>query len=588
MAYIVQHLIPDSQTPVTLVIATEEMTIQDAVERMIEHDFSQLPIVDNDHDRKLKGLITSDSILRAVRYFRSPLDKIKVSHASLDVKTCRPDDDISELLNGLRDASAIPIVDKTGKLIAIVTNYDTAEYYRQRAEDIMLAEDIETTLRDYIETAYKSNDGNIDSDALRKAIEGITPSGKDFKNKFKQALCSYLGRSKQIPPQPDQKLIDEMFMQYLHQPIEIKSFEDLTLFEYIQLFKNLWNKYEADFKYLDWGSIDTLLSEVRQTRNAIAHFREVMPNQRKQLKFCASLLDRHRPAPEEVKSPNEPITAVIEDNQIFSDKFDVPLEPAERSGGEFDPIDEELGLNESRYAPLAIWLQGQIGEGNEKISLTFEQIEKIIDDKLPASARQHRNWWANDTVSHAQSQQWLDVGWRVSNVNMAQERVVFSLMSDRQSAYIKFFNDLQPKLNSIEELTIKPAMNLQGRSWLVVQITSSEIPDTTWLSFSFARKSRFRVECYIYTGDQSQNKRIFDSLYARKTEIEAALGESLSWERMDHKQASRVALYHEEASITNSPEELTELQDWAIRMMPRFYRAIAPHLHKEIHSSQAS
>lgn len=580
MASIVQQLIPESQTSESLVTATEEMSIQDALERMIEYDVSQLPVIDKEF--KLKGLITSDSILRAVSYFKSTLDKIKVSHATFNAKTCRPDDDLSEVLNGLRDASAIPIVDKAGKLLAIVTNYDTAEYYRQRAEDIMLAEDIETTLRDYIEAAYKNDKGDIDNDALREEIEDITPSGRDFKNKFKQALCNYLGRSGQIPPQPDQQLIDDTFVQYLQQSIEVKPFEDLTLFEYIQLFKNIWDRYKAAFNYLEWEAIDELLGKIRQTRNAIAHFREVTSNQRKQLKFCASLLDRHRPTLEEVTLPNEPVTIVINDDQLSSDKPEVLPQPIQGIEVEFAPIDEELGLNESRYAPLAIWLQGQVREGHEKISLTFEQIEKIIDDKLPPSARKHRNWWANDSVGHTQSQQWLDVGWRVSSVNIAEEKVIFSLMGDRQGAYIRFFGELQPKLQGIDGLTVKPAMNLQGRSWLCVEITSAEFPETSWLNFSFARKSRFRIELYIDTGDQSHNKRIFDALYKYKAEIEAKLGESLNWERLNNRRTSRVAMYHEKASITNPSEELAKLQDWAAKMMAQFYWAIMPYFTKSV------
>lgn len=169
------------------------MTVQEALDLMIEHDFSQLPVVDK--DKKLKGLVTSDSILRTVSYFKSTLDKIAVSHAAFKAKTCRPDDDLSELLNGLREASAIPIVDKTGKLIGIVTNYDTAEYYRQRAEDIMLVEDIETTLRDFIEFAYKDVQGNINEDGLRRAIDHIGFSDEKLRNKFKQAVCNYLEKS---------------------------------------------------------------------------------------------------------------------------------------------------------------------------------------------------------------------------------------------------------------------------------------------------------------------------------------------------------------------------------------------------------
>jgi CBS domain-containing protein len=183
MASIVKNLMPESQA---LVTANEEMTIQDALKLMIEHDFSQLPVVDD--SSQVKGLITSDSILKAISYLGSKLDKIKVSHVIDKVTTCRDDEELSVLLNGLKSFSAIPIVDKFGKLIAIVTNYDTAEYYRQRAEDMILAEEIETTLRDYIESAYRDDRGEPDPDALRRAIQDITPSGRDLRNKFKQAL----------------------------------------------------------------------------------------------------------------------------------------------------------------------------------------------------------------------------------------------------------------------------------------------------------------------------------------------------------------------------------------------------------------
>ena len=394
----VQNLIPESQN---LVTAKEDMTIQYALELMIEHDFSQLPVVDDDVNFKLRGLVTSDSILRTVSYFKSTLDKIKVSHAINTVKTCREDDELSELLNGLKDASAIPIVDKSGKLIAIVTNYDTVQYYRQRAEDMMFAEEIETTLKDYIESAYKNSLGDLDQEALQSAIENITPSGNELRNKFKQAVCKYLKLAGQMPPPPNQNFIDDVFMQCLHKPVTIQPIEKLTLSDYIQLFKNVWDKYQPAFNDLEWELINKVLDEVRQIRNAIAHFREVSPNQRKQLKFCSSLLDRHRFILEEELSLSDAIAPAIDDEQLSSVIVEASPHATEGLQEEFPPIDEEIGLNESRYAPLAIWLQTQT-RTHQKISLSFEQIEKIIDDKLPPSARQHRTWWANDSVSHTQ------------------------------------------------------------------------------------------------------------------------------------------------------------------------------------------
>ncbi len=573
MASIVQNLRPESQT---LVTAKEEMTIQEALKLMIEHDFSQLPVVDDDF--KLRGLVTSDSILRTVSYFKSTLDKIKVSHAINTVKTCREDDELSELLNGLKDSSAIPIVDKSGKLIAIVTNYDTTEYYRQRAEDMMLAEEIETTLRDYIESAYKNDQGEPDQEALQSAIEDITPSGNELRNKFKQAVCKYLDLAGQMPPSPNQSFIDAVFMQHLYKPITIQPIEKLTLFDYIQLFKNVWDRYQTAFNGLEWEMINKVLDEVRQIRNAIAHFREVSPNQRKQLKFCSSLLDRHRFILEEEASLSDAIAPAIDDEQLSSVIVEASPHATEGLQEEFPPIDEEIGLNESRYAPLAIWLQTQTGTHQKNLLLSFEQIEKIIDDKLPPSARQHRTWWANDSVSHTQSQQWIEVGWRVSSVNMREERVVFSLMGDRQSAYITFFNELQPKLQDIDGLTVKLANNPQGQSWICFEISSAEHPEKTWLNFAFARKSRFRLELYIDSGERERNKYVFDKLHTYKAEIESNLGEHLSWERLESRRASRVALYRENVSITNESEALMDLRNWAAKMLPQFYRAIVVHL----------
>jgi CBS domain-containing protein len=577
MASIVKNLMADSQT---LVTASEEMTIQAALELMIEHDFSQLPVVDDSF--QVKGLITSDSILKAISYLGSKLDKIKVSHVIEKATTCRDDEELSVLLNGLKGFSAIPIVDKSGKLITIVTNYDTAEYYRQRSEDMILAEEIETALRDYIESAYKDAKGDPDTEALRSAIEDITPSGKDLKNKFKQALCKYLSRVGQTPPQPNQQFIDEAFMQYLHQPVAIQPIEKLTLSDYIQLFKNVWGRYQAAFNGLEWDAIYKVLDEVRQTRNAIAHFREVSPNQRKQLKFCSSLLDRHRFILEEEASLSDAIAPVIDDEQLSSAIVEVPLQSTEGLQGEFPPVDEEIGSNESRYAPLAIWLQSQVITQQENLLLSFEQIEKIIDDKLPPSARQQRTWWANDSVGHTQSQQWLEVGWRVSSVNMGEERVIFSLMGDRQSAYISFFSELQSKLQDISGLTVKQATNPQGQSWLSFEISSAEHSEKTWLNFAFARKSRFRIELYIDFGERERNKRVFDKLHTYKAEIESKLGERLSWERLESRRASRVALYYEKVSITSESEALMHLQNWAVEMLPRFYRAIAFYLHISI------
>lgn len=456
MALTVEQLIPKSQTPETLKTATKEMPIQEALKQMIEYDFSQLPVIDEHF--KIKGLVTSDSILRAVSNFKATLDKLKVSHATFNAKTCRLDDDISDLLNKLRDVSAIPIIDNTEKLIAIITNYDTAEYFRQRAEDLMLAEDIETSLRDYIEYAFKNPNGDINIDALNQRIVEIMPSGNELRKKFKKALCHYIKEAGIGSHTLDNSIIEIVFRKHLDQPIEVKKFEDLTLFEYIQLFKILWENYKEGFYNLEWNEINNLLDDIRQTRNAIAHFREVTPTQRQQMKFCADLLDHHSPMIENsvsqiVEAPSSTGVAIIgASGTVHGIGTHQPVTVVLQ---DLQPTEEEVSPSEGRYAPLAIYLQNQVDPDIHEIQLTFNQVEEVIQNNLPPSARNHRNWWANDAVSHTQSQQWLDVGWRVSNVNMSNEKVTFSRTDERRKSYINFFNGLTQKLQEIQHISFE-------------------------------------------------------------------------------------------------------------------------------------
>jgi len=73
------------------------------------------------------------------------------------------------------------------------------------------------------------------------------------------------------------------------------------------------------------------------------------------------------------------------------------------------------------YDRLTAWLR------KPRIPLTFDEIEKIIGEELPASASQYRPWWGNE--ANAQSRQchaWLDAGWQVDSVDLQKKLVVFS------------------------------------------------------------------------------------------------------------------------------------------------------------------
>lgn len=603
MPFIIESILPQSQQLISVKV---DDAVQMALDLMIEHDFSQLIVVDS--QGKLEGLITSDSILKALSFFQATVDQLKVSHALIKVKDYRIDDDLSELLKRLRDLNAVPITDKEGYPKGIITSFDTTEYFRTRAEDIMLAEDVETTLRDFIESFYKGSNDDVDEQKLNEAIEAIMTSGKDVEKKFQKALQQYLGQCSQGQTSIDKDVAKQVFERHLSQPSQIKKFSELTLYEYIQLFRKIWDHYQESFKGIDLAAIDNLLATARSTRNAIAHFREITPQQREHLKFCADFLDRHRPTISTLHietgyavGVGSPVTITIGDtvisNKVIGDQVaglikQIPdfwqsitasTQTDSDEPSELGPPAEELGPADSRYAPLAVWLQNQ--ESN-RIFLSFEEIEAIIQDALPTSARKHRNWWANDTVSHSQSQQWIEAGWRVSNVNISEERVIFSRAGERQIAYVNFFSALRPKLESIPNLSVKPSPNAQGRHWFTFEVSAENHPATVHV-LSFARGSRLRLELYIDVNDRDRNKRIFDYLQAQHLDIEADFGAPLSWERLIGQRSARVAVYRDNSSITDTPEHLEEMQTWLIETLPRFYKALAQRFQTALQATEA-
>jgi hypothetical protein len=127
--------------------------------------------------------------------------------------------------------------------------------------------------------------------------------------------------------------------------------------------------------------------------------------------------------------------------------------------------EEMIDSGESRYARLAIWLSKQPGRTKE-VQLRFDDIESIIGGELPPSARQHRAWWANDTVSHVQSKEWLDAGWRVTYINLSEQRVTFVRTKDRESAYIAFFSNLLEKVRQ-DGRTPTKGLSPDGQGWYV-------------------------------------------------------------------------------------------------------------------------
>ena len=124
MPYSVESLI-QNQKNVHSIHKTDQLT--DALDLMIEYDYSQLPVIDE--DGRLLGMITFESILRAIRKFNTKIDNLFTQDAIIKAPHHYREDDLFDLLDDLKDTNAVAIIDPEGFPIGIITSMTLQSFY---------------------------------------------------------------------------------------------------------------------------------------------------------------------------------------------------------------------------------------------------------------------------------------------------------------------------------------------------------------------------------------------------------------------------------------------------------------------------
>ncbi|MFS8102681.1 hypothetical protein LFM09_36690 [Lentzea alba] len=96
-----------------------------------------------------------------------------------------------------------------------------------------------------------------------------------------------------------------------------------------------------------------------------------------------------------------------------------------------------------KYAPLTGRLAAAASDGLRGVELSFAEIADLVGG-LPASAYDHRTWWANGVRS--QQAAWHHAGWRVDLVSLERRHVRFV----RHDAPMAAAGESQPDVTAIE------------------------------------------------------------------------------------------------------------------------------------------
>lgn len=106
--------------------------------------------------------------------------------------------------------------------------------------------------------------------------------------------------------------------------------------------------------------------------------------------------------------------------------------------------------DKKKYEPLGAYLKA-LPPSVDSTTLSFSEIEKIIQDRLPASATEYRQWWANQEGG-SRAPHWHTAGFKVDHVDQERKIVRFK------------------RLGSIKEEIHAPSQDAQRekfKAWLV-------------------------------------------------------------------------------------------------------------------------
>ena len=509
MLFPIARLVEDKQP----LCVESSRTVREALALMVEHDYSLLPVIDE--QGKLVGVISERTISR--NYYHSdgkvPLLDLTVDHCLEPAATARPDDDLFHALDQLQQVTAVVIVTAEHKPISILTDYDSTNFFRDLYADLLRVEDIEVTLRQRTEAAFPD-------EATLTA-----------------ALMVAFGRNPKDTTKPG------------------RDFHRLTLGAHLKLIQHPqnWPHFQGIFDPPEF--FDTLLKQVLDTRNQLAHFRDRLSVLQRDALMRAYYWIENRPKLESATQPMaQPVSVTAEDVAQSQAAQSPETGAGVRS--------TEAHTNESlmKYAPLQRWLADQTQDPATRIVVSYEDIERLLGESLPISATEHRTWWANDRTSRTQARAWLDAGWRVEDVDRQAKVVTFR----RDIVMRKFFAELLEQLKS-QRLGVAQGVNPPTETACAFSAGRAGF----YFDWAFSRNN-LGVEFFIDTEDRQKNKEMFSKLETHRAAIEQEIGMPLIWQSKEQVKLSKVFVEHTIDRGARSSADLEEVKQWAVETMVRF------------------
>jgi hypothetical protein len=139
------------------------------------------------------------------------------------------------------------------------------------------------------------------------------------------------------------------------------------------------------------------------------------------------------------------------------------------------------------------------------VKLSFARIDGLIGTNLPIEAYRNQSWWSN-APSSAHSKGWLDAGWEVQEVNLAEGFVVFKKVRELprvRGRKKKSIAEISKPFTPVPVHPLKPKAPSKTKvSKLYARILNLERQRNAGYSYAKGFKPRSRYEKKLFGSDK--------------------------------------------------------------------------------------
>jgi CBS domain-containing protein len=249
--------------------AKPEDSIQSALNKMFQHDFSQLPVINGDGTF---SLITTESVLRMLASFGTKInDAAKVKTACVVISNrFQLETDLFELNKEIAQNGIALITDSHQNLTNIITTYDTTRYFQEWSEDTMFLGDVERGLKDLITSSFKRSDGVIDLIKRKNKVESAFLTNPSFYKKFQSGMKYYF-HNMQFSAQIDVEAAGLAFLEFINKiesnDLDILTEDSSNVSQSVQLSDRLRIKQSQDLYKKFYSSLSLYLRKTLEEKS---------------------------------------------------------------------------------------------------------------------------------------------------------------------------------------------------------------------------------------------------------------------------------------------------------------------------------